>query len=186
MLPAAAGPEAVAPAAAFALFLRRITVYPGDMKRNLTPGALGTAILVALLLGLGGCGGQVPGFLGREGDADPSFSLDPEALPPPVPVPVRAVRADRGAQGIIVRAEAVAPVQGYHTAALVGDARGLDAAGYLNFQFVAIPPETAEAVGPERTRILHGVDFIPNRALRNVNGVRVTGAGGASASAPIP
>ncbi len=186
MPPAPAGPEAVAAAAAFALFLGQITVYPGGMKRNRLHSTLAAATLAAFLLGLAGCGGEVPGFLGREGNADPSFSLDPELLPPPVPVPVRAVRADRGAQGVIVRAEGVSPVQGYHTAALVGDARGLDAAGYLNFQFVAIPPATAEAVGPERTRILHGVGFIPNRALRNVNGVRVTGAGGGGVSAAIP
>ena len=162
----------------FALFTGLATVYPGFMvNSSISP----AAFLVLSAIGfLAGCGGEVPGFLGREGDGSSSYNFEPTVVLDPVPMPVRTVRADRGPEGVIVLAEAISPTQGYHTATLLPqDQGGLDSGGYLNFLFLAIPPGTAASVGPEQTRILRGASYVPTRALRNVRGVRINGASNA-------
>ena len=80
---------------------------------------------------------------------------------------------------MIVRAQGVAPTQGFYAAELVPTAAVPDAAGILGFELTAIPPSGPEAVGPERTRLLDAAFFLPTLALRDLRGVRVAGAGSA-------
>ncbi len=134
-------------------------------------------LLVLIFVVLAGCGGGVPDFLGRDPSGGGSYSLRP---PPPaalVPVPMRLARAEPGLRGQIVRVEVVAPTQGYYGAELAAQGGGLpDANGVLHFELVARPPSTPQAVGPERTRELHAAVFVPDRALRNMRAVRITGS----------
>jgi hypothetical protein len=80
---------------------------------------------------------------------------------------------------VIVRVEGVAPTQGYYGAELLPVSATPDAAGILGFELVAVPPDVAERVGPERTRLLTAAVFVPNLALEDLRGFRVAGSGGA-------
>lgn len=143
---------------------------PGPMRYR-TP----TALL--LVLGLAGCSAQVPDFLGREGDGGGAFTVRPDPLPDAVPLPMRSARAERGLRGYIVRVEAVAPTQGYHSAELVPLNGGQpDQNGVLPYELRARPPSTPQATGPEQTRELRAAVFVPTRALRNMNAVHITSA----------
>ena len=73
-----------------------------------------------------------------------------------MPVPAREATVERAYGGAILRVTGVAPTQGFFNAALVAENDGdPDAAGVLDAcRFVAVPPETPEVVGPERTRLL--------------------------------
>lgn len=133
---------------------------------------------LAGLLVLAGCGGGVPEFLGREGSGAATYELGAEGeIIEPVPLPLAEARLDPAATGYVLVARGVAPTQGFHTAALapVDDGRP-DAAGIVTFRFIALPPGVPEAVGPDRTRGLQAAAYIPTRALRDMRGVRVTGA----------
>jgi len=132
---------------------------------------------LAGLLFLAGCGGDVPGFLGREGTGQSSFELGGEELPSSVPVPLTQASLQPSTTGSILVARGVAPTQGFHTAGLapVDDGRP-DAAGIITFRFTAMPPAGPEAVGDARTRGLQAAAFIPTRAKKGLRGVRVTGA----------
>lgn len=140
--------------------------------------------LIALLplAVLAGCGGWMPGMLGREGSgAQGVYSLDrtQDALPEPIPVPLTALTIEPALNGTIVRVESVAPTQGYHTARLVAQASGEpDDTGTVGFVLTAIPPEGAEATGPARTRTLRAAVFVPDRARRQVKSVRILDATG--------
>ena len=128
-------------------------------------------IILASLAALAGCTVELPGFLGREGSGTGSYQLnDDEPAPDPVAVPLRTAEAERALYGVIVRAQGVAPTQGYYGAQLAPTAAGPDAAGILGFELIAIPPSLPEAVGPERTRLLDAAVFLPNLALRDLRG----------------
>jgi hypothetical protein len=130
------------------------------------------------LLGLAGCSYEIPGFLGREGTGNAAYTLRPEPLPEPVPIPLREAVIDQGLYGLIVRVYGVAPTQGYYAGDLLAEGDGFpDASGVLAYQLVAIPPDIQEAVGPERTREIEAAIFIPALALKKITSVRVTGAG---------
>ena len=142
-------------------------------------------LLLAGSLLLAGCGGGMPGFLGREG-GDGTYRIGGEVLPEPVPVAMREATAERALHGVIVRVEGEAPTQGYWGAALVPVGGGTpDAAGVVSFRFVAIPPAGAEAVGPARTRQLSAGLFIPNLSLRQTRAVRIAGLNAAE-TLPLP
>ncbi len=146
-------------------------MQPGPM-RNLTP------IALLLMLGLAGCAMQMPDFVGRGGGQSSGvFTLREEPLPDPVPVPMRSARAERGLRGHIVRVEAVAPTQGFHSAELVPLNGGVpDQNGVMAYALVATPPATPQAIGPEQTRELRAAVFVPVRAMRNMNAVRISDA----------
>jgi hypothetical protein len=119
----------------------------------------------------------VPDFLGRGGSGGGSYSIRPEPQADPVLVPMRTARAERGLGGFIVRAEAVAPTQGYYAAELAAVGGGVpDANGVLRYELVARPPNSPQAVGPDRTRELRAGIFVPNRALREMRAVHITGS----------
>ncbi len=135
----------------------------------------GAVVLIGLLLT--GCGGGVPGFLGREGNANANYAANPAvSIPDPVPLPLRMAVAERGAFGVILRVEGLAPTQGFYEAALLPLNEGRpDAAGVVSLELVAIPPTPPGAVGPERTRTLSAATFFSNRALKPVSAFRVRG-----------
>jgi hypothetical protein len=143
-----------------------------------------TWFLMLAGVALAGCTMEVPSFLGREGGGAGEYSFDETPEPDPVAVPLRRAEAERGLYGVIVRAEGVAPTQGYYAARLRPASRP-DAAGVLGFEFVAVPPLAPEAVGPERTRVLTAAVFLPTRALDELSAVRVAGIGGVR-TLPLP
>jgi hypothetical protein len=87
---------------------------------------------------------------------------------------------------VILRAEGVAPTQGYHSATFVALGSGEpDAAGFLSFELTAVPPVETAAVGPQRTRELSAAVFLPTGVARNIKGFRVSGIGGTQ-TLPMP
>jgi hypothetical protein len=152
------------------------------------------AALLALGGGmLSGCAGAPP-FGGRQA---PIVAAAPAAAGPlgtiaglpvmadgTVLVPaVRATSADRGRQGVILRAEGVAPIQGFHSPELRTIARGAD--GIETVELRAMPPLGDEPVGQERTRLLQAARFYSNREMREIRGFRIVAAGNSlSAAAP--
>ena len=114
------------------------------------------------------------------------FTRRPPDLPDAVPVPVREAVLERGYGGAILRVTGVAPTQGFFNAALVAQNDGEpDAAGVLGVSFVAVPPETFEAVGPERTRLLLSAAYLSERELRDIRAIRLT-AGPTVVTLPTP
>ncbi len=114
------------------------------------------------------------------------FTRDPPDLPDAVPVPVRDAVLERGYGGAILRVTGVAPTQGFFNAALVPENAGeIDAAGVLTVSFLAVPPETPEEVGPERTRLLLSAAYLSERELRDVRAIRLT-AGPTVVTLPTP
>lgn len=133
--------------------------------------------VAALLAGCGG-GGEVPGFLGREGNASGFFNTRGEEQPDPVSLPVEQAVAERGLYGAIVRVSGTAPTGGYWGAELRPLSDGPDPSGILAFEFVAIPPADPAYAGAPRTRTMTAAVFVPTITARKVKSVRIGGAGG--------
>jgi len=145
----------------------------------------------ALLAGCGGGGGggmEMPGFLGREGNAQGFYSPQREEIPDPVALPVGQVTAERALYGAIVRVSGIAPAQGYWGAELRPLGDGPDANGVLAFEFMAVPPAEAEFTGVPRTRIITAAVFVPTITARKVTSVRIGGSSGVQSLTlpPIP
>ncbi|MFO1106349.1 MAG: hypothetical protein U1E34_09610 [Amaricoccus sp.] len=135
----------------------------------------GFLALAGLVL-LAGCSMQVPGFLGRDGNGSNTYSRKAAASPDPVEVPLKSALVEPGLYGVILRAEAVTPTQGYYKAVLGPMSQGVpDAAGIVGIEMTAFPPTGAQDVGPERTRTLRAALFFPTLALKDVKGFRVKG-----------
>ena len=133
-----------------------------------------------------GCGGGVPNFVGREGNAGNSFySIRGKPAPDPVAVPMRSATTEPALYGMIVRVEGLAPTWGYHTASLRPLSDGPDAAGIMSFQFMAIPPSETEPAGAPQTREISAAIFVPDISLKKLRGVRVTGVGQQVQTLPI-
>jgi len=139
----------------------------------------GYLVFSPLLLALAACGGiEVPEFLGREGSSSATYQIGGEDLPLPLAMTPRDVSLETALNGALLRVQGVAPTQGYHSAQLLVANNGEpDAAGMIRLEFVAVPPVTQEAVGPDVTRQVQAAYFIPVRSFRRVNGVQVAGAG---------
>lgn len=141
----------------------------GALMRN------GFLALAGLIL-LAGCSMQIPGFLGREGNGSTTYSRKAQALPEAVEVPLKSAVVEPALYGVILRAESVAPTQGYYKAVLGPMNGGVpDAAGIVGIELTAFPPSGAQAIGPERTRTLRSALFFPTLALKDVKGFRVKG-----------
>lgn len=114
------------------------------------------------------------------------FTRTPRDLPDAVPLPVREATFERAYGGAILRVTGVAPTQGFFNAALVAENDGdLDAGGVMTVAFVAVPPETLEQVGPERTRLLMSGAYLSDLELRNVRAIRLV-AGPTVTTLPTP
>ena len=135
-------------------------------------------VLLAGLLPLAGCSMEVPGFLGREGDASGFYSIRGEPAPEPVQIPLRIATLEPALHGVLIRVEAEAPTQGYYSARLepLNDGRP-DQAGIVTFQLLATPPASPGAIGPARTRAMSAAVFMPTLALKNIRAFRVAGGG---------
>lgn len=142
----------------------------GPMRKGL--------MLLAGLTLVAGCSMEIPSFVGREGGGQEFYSIRGEAPPEPVALPLREATLDRALHGVIIRADGEAPTQGYYSAALVPLNNGApDASGLVTFEFMAVPPREAQAIGPARSRQITAAVFLPTLALKNIRGFRVTGAG---------
>ncbi len=81
-------------------------------------------------------------------------------------------------RGLILRARATAPTQGFYGAALVPERKGEpDENGIVTFQFRAVPPEFAQPIGPAQTRILLAAAFIEDADLEQIRGFRIVTQG---------
>lgn len=145
----------------------------GKRMRNGTFLLLGAAILA-------GCGGGgVPGFLGREGNAQSQFTFGEDAAQPDqVPMPIGDAVAERALGGAIVRVSGVADAQGYWGAELRPVGFGPDANGVLAFDFIAYPPEEPGYTGVARTRVITAGAFVPTITARKATSVRIVGSTG--------
>lgn len=146
----------------------------------------GTGVLVGLLLvsACGGGSGSNPfGSLGSlnpfggGGSTEPlvvrqNTTLVPEGT---VLLPAQAeVRPEPALRGVILRATAVAPTQGYYGALLVPERRGVpDEDGILTLQFRVTPPAGSRQQGPQQTRLLTAAAFISDDDLEEISGFRV-------------
>lgn len=136
----------------------------------------------AFLAGCGGGGGggmEVPGFLGREGNAQGFFSTRGKEVPDPVVLPIQQATSERALYGAIVRVSGPAPTQGYWGAALRPLSESPDANGVLRFEFVAVPPADPANSGSPETRTMTAGAFIPTITARKVTKVEIHGSGGA-------
>lgn len=133
---------------------------------------------------LAGCGGggvggtEVPGFLGREGNAAAFYNPRGEPAPEVQAIPLGQAVTERGPYGVIVRVEGVAPSGGFWGAELSPLGEGPDANGVLAFRFVAFPPDDPTYAGPAQTRTLTAGAFVPNITARKVRSVRIESASG--------
>ncbi|TPE51370.1 hypothetical protein [Amaricoccus solimangrovi] len=146
-------------------------------------------VCLLALAALSGCSYEMPSFLGREGDQSGTYTLGGDAAeaPDPVEMPVTSAVAERGLHGVILRAESVAPTQGYYGALLapVDPESRADANGIVTVKFTALPPATPGATGPARTRMLDAALFVQNVTLRGVKAFRVVGSPN-SITVPVP
>lgn len=133
-------------------------------------------ILLTFATGITGCSFNMPGFLGSSSN-DGTYEINGEEfLIAPVPISLRSTHVERTWNGIIVRAEGVAPAQGYYSAALRASSTPPDTErGIYYLDLVAIPPEAVLVIGPERTRELRAAIFLPDRYLKKVNTIHVSG-----------
>lgn len=133
---------------------------------------------------LAGCGGggmggmEVPGFLGREGNAAGFYNPRGEPAPDAQAIPLGQAVAERAPYGVIVRVAGVAPAGGFWGAELSPLGDGPDASGVLAFRFVAFPPAEPTFTGAAQTRTLTAGAFIPTITARKVKSVRIESASG--------
>ena len=81
-------------------------------------------------------------------------------------------------RGLILRASAIAPMQGYYGANLWPVNDGMpDERGIVTFEFRAMPPPGLRPTGPVQTRRLIAAAFIPDSELSAIRGFRVLSAG---------
>ena len=158
-------------------------------------GKIWTLLLVAGLLGgcstIGGLTSRVTGLFGGD-EAQPAARAEtvPAEVAAAAPDPtvllpnVELLAADRGRQGVILRAEGMAPTQGYHSPELRSlGAVGAD--GLATVELRAAPPAEPHPVGAPATRVLSVGRFYSNRELRDIRSFRIVAAGNALAT-PVP
>ncbi len=133
-------------------------------------------ILLTFATGVAGCSGDLPGFLGSSSN-DGTYTFGAETIvAEPELLFLRSTHVERSINGIILRAEGIAPTQGWYSAALLASLTPPDTdRGTYYLDFVAIPPEEAATVGPERTRELRAAIFLPDRYLEKVSSIHITG-----------
>ncbi|QHQ34852.1 hypothetical protein GO499_06380 [Algicella marina] len=141
------------------------------------------SILLALAACGNGSGSNPLGSLGsnpfsRGGNPDPVVvSAEGRTIVPEgsilVPAPVE-VRPEAALRGMILRATATAPTQGYYGAVLIPERRGApDEDGIVTYQFRVFPPVEDSPTGPVRTRQLTAAAFVPDKAIAGVSGFRI-------------
>jgi hypothetical protein len=133
-------------------------------------------VLLAAVAAVSGCSIPLPGFLqpgspAVVGEVRTQTGLlvapDGTVLMPAL----SAAELERGIRGSIIRAESIAPTQGFFGAEL----RPLpqESAEVLVLEFRARPPALPAASGAERTRVLTAAFFLRNRAAAEIRTVRI-------------
>ncbi len=135
----------------------------------------GLVLLVAAAM-LSGCSVPLPGFL-RPAPPEQVAEVRTQTgllVAPDGTVLMPALRLadlDRGVRGFIIRAESIAPTQGFFGAELRPLAQ--ESPEVLVLEFRARPPAGEAPVGAERTRVLTAGYFLRNRAATNISRVIV-------------
>jgi hypothetical protein len=102
------------------------------------------------------------------------------ADPRPLVDQVLALAVEPTAQGALVRATGLSPIQGFYNAELV--ARPVDENGVLVFDFRIMPPPQLKPVGTARTRQVTVAAALSTVALESVREIVVQGANNARSS----
>jgi hypothetical protein len=133
-------------------------------------------VVLAAVAAVSGCSVPLPGFLRPSPPVqDVEVRTQTGLLVAPdgtVLMPaLRMAELDRGVRGFIIRAESIAPTQGFFGA----DLRPLpqERPEVLVLEFRARPPEGVAPVGAERTRVLTAGYFLRNRAATGIRSVIV-------------
>lgn len=99
---------------------------------------------------------------------------------------VENVDADRSRQGVILRARAIAPRQGFWGGALVSTGSPAES-GVEVVEFRAFPPIEPHPVGTPRSRLIEVGRFYSNAEMQAINSFRViAGQNALSVAAPPP
>lgn len=142
---------------------------------------LARVLTILAVSGLSACSGN-SGFLGSLNPFGGRDSARTVAASAEIAPGVLVDRLDRAVaepalRGIILRAAAIAPMQGYHAAQLYPRNEGRpDENGIVRFEFRAMPPSAPRPVGPERTRRLIVATFIHDDDLAGIRGFRIVSA----------
>jgi hypothetical protein len=158
--------------------------------------AVSVAMVPAMVLMLASCGGgssnpfgsfasfgSGPSIGSSPATADPldaAFAREaPPDYDPTILVPqVNAARPEPALRGLIIRATAIAPEQGYYLPQLkpVNDGEP-DENGIVTLEFRAWPPAEPNTRGPERSRTLEAAAFFPDADLRRIEGFVILAEG---------
>lgn len=147
------------------------------------------SLIIAATVALSGCSGgsgsnplgSFPSFgslnpFGGGKKADVAQAVEIED-PRPLVAALKSVEPESALRGLIIKATAVTPSQGYYDAALVPVAEGTpDENGIVTYEFRASPPQTPQGSGPEQTRLLLAAAFIEDADLEGIRGIRVISA----------
>jgi hypothetical protein len=114
-----------------------------------------------------GAGNQVETLAPRRGYPTPVETR-------PLVDQITGLSAEPTPTGVIIRATALPPTQGYYAAELV--LSGTTADGTLTLDFRAHPPQTAQPAGAPYLRELVAAIFLNNNQRRGLRVVRVRGA----------
>lgn len=133
-------------------------------------------VLLAAVVAMSGCSIPLPGFLRstppeQVGEVRTQTGLlvapDGTVLMPAL----STAELDRGVRGFIIRAESIAPTQGFFGAELRPMPQ--ESAEVLVLEFRARPPALPAASGAERTRLLSAAFFLRTRAVADIRTVRI-------------
>ena len=113
------------------------------------------------------------------GGSDTEESVSPvevvETDPRPRVAQITALAVERTPTGAIVRATALPPSQGWHSAALV-PVNDTPINGVMTYVFRAIPPETPQPAATARSREITAARALSVQQLALIRSVRVEGA----------
>ena len=139
------------------------------------------SVIVGAILTLSGCGisgaslNPVNWFTAEEeGEMVDVVAFETQTDPRPRVAVITSLSTDRLPGGIIVRATALPPEQGWYNGQLVVEASS-DAAVRV-YSFRGIPPETASRVSTDQSRELTSAAYVSDIELQGVRQIRVIGA----------
>ncbi len=140
-------------------------------------------LLVALLIGPG-CSGITEGRANPANwfGGQPTRSIEPDGGYPVLQTDARqlidqvtGLTVEPTPGGVIVRAEGLAPTQGYWSPGLVRVDGGDGTAPVLAYEFRVLPPVAATTVGSARSRTIRAGDFVSEIELSGVRQITVAG-----------
>ena len=117
-------------------------------------------------------GGGSENNVGEDSTGAPKVIVDDSILAPSI----ASVTPEAALRGLLIKVQAIAPTQGYHSPYLSPLNRGIpDEDGIVSLEFRVTAPEISQGLGPERTRQLIAAVFYNDRDLDEIVGFRIIG-----------